>query len=198
MRLTNVGFGVIRALGATAQMERTMDRVGLDRGDDLAGGLLDVLDRRANLRADDNSVRSDSHHIGRCSRGAARLSPREPALCESCPGNTCLRVRQITVGQRLESDMHGRAGPPTRKNDAVQQGRACDAVRSALDQRGERVLTDLDIIDGVERDDGSGDRGRCDARGAGWFEGGAGGAYLAVESLSDEDPLRPDRPQRCL
>ena len=49
--------------------------------------------------------------------------------------------------------MHWRAGPPPGKDDAVQQGRGRDAVRPALDERRERVLTDLDLIDCVERND---------------------------------------------
>lgn len=49
------------------------------------------------------------------------------------------------AANRLECHMHWRAGPPPGKDDAVQPGRARDAVCTALDERGERVLIGLDL-----------------------------------------------------
>jgi hypothetical protein len=106
----------------------------------------------------------------------------------------CASVRAARPGGRgivrLEFHVHPRTSSPPGKDDTVQQGHAAgDAVSPALDERRERVRSDLDLIDCLQCRDRSGDGGRCDARRARGGEGSTGGAYFGIENLSDKIPV---------
>src|SRR2546428_4198696 len=71
-----------------------------------------------------------------------------------------------------EFHMHARTGPPPIQNNAVEQAPTGRAVCTASDERDERELTGLDIINRLER--------------VNWYGDGAGSAQFVIKNLPDK------------
>ena len=91
--------------------------------------------------------------VGAGNRGGAGLLLRSPPNANRAVEARAVRAT-FTIGavaQRIECDNHVRADPPPGDDDTFEP--APQAGRPALDERNERALTSLDLVDGLERRD---------------------------------------------